>query len=215
MTAQSPDIKVEIQYHSADHQRETATLGMWVFLLTELLLFSGLFVSVLAVRVLYPQSAYAVAQHLKFWIGATNTAVLMVSSFTMTIAIEASRLQLTRTVRRFLGITAGLGLVFICLKSYEYYRDWVEHMMPFFGQRYELSFNAPSHLFLDMYYIITLAHAFHLTVGICLMSLLVHLTGREGFLRRHQKTIEISGLYWHFIDLVWIIVFFTLYLSNR
>jgi cytochrome c oxidase subunit 3 len=81
-------IKVEEQFHSAEQQRETAKLGMWTFLATELLLFSGMFLSALVIRVMHPESVTAVALHLKYWIGATNTAVLILSSFTMSIAIE-------------------------------------------------------------------------------------------------------------------------------
>ena len=104
---------------------------MWVFLLTELLLFSGMFVSALVIRVMHPDSVTAVALHLKYWIGATNTAVLIVSSFCMSIAIELSRLGRRRLMLRFMMLTAALGALFLMLKGYEYYRDYVEHMMPF------------------------------------------------------------------------------------
>ena len=130
--ASAVGIKVEEHFHTAEQQRETAKLGMWVFLLTELLLFSGMFVSALVIRVMHPDSVTAVALHLKFWIGATNTAVLIVSSFCMSAAIEASRLGLR--AHRWsccMLATAGLGVLFLMLKGYEYYRDYVEHMMPF------------------------------------------------------------------------------------
>lgn len=209
-------IKVEEHFHSAEQQRETAKLGMWTFLLTELLLFSGMFLCALVIRVMHPASVTAVALHLKYWIGATNTAVLIVSSFTMSIAIEMSRLGRQRLMVRFLLLTAALGGLFLCLKGYEYYRDYVEHMMPFLAYRpYALAGDPASKLFTDLYFIITGLHAVHLTVGIGLVLAMAWLSSRPGFLERHFNRIEILGLYWHFIDLIWMIVFPTLYLLNR
>lgn len=209
-------VKVEEHFHTEEQQRETAKLGMWVFLLTELLLFSGMFVSALVIRVMHPDSVTAVALHLKFWIGATNTAVLIASSFTMSIAIELSRLGRQRLMLRFMHITAALGGLFLVLKGYEYFRDYVEHMMPFLpDRRYELVGDPASQLFTDLYFIITGLHAVHLTVGIGLVLVMARLASRAGFLQEHQNRIEILGLYWHFIDLIWMIVFPTLYLLNR
>ena len=209
-------IEVEEHFNSAEQQRETAKLGMWTFLLTELLLFSGLFLSALVIRVMHPDSVTAAALHLKYWIGATNTAVLIVSSFCMSIAIEASRLGERRVMLASMLGTAGLGVVFMMLKGYEYYRDYVEHMTPFLPwRRYELVGDPASRLFTDLYFVITGLHAIHLTVGISIMLLMTWLASREGFLEKHQNRIEITGLYWHFIDLIWMVVFPTLYLLNR
>jgi cytochrome c oxidase subunit 3 len=208
-------VEVEEQFSSETHQRETAKLGMWLFLATELLIFSGMFICALVLRVQDPQSVAAVTKHLQYWIGATNTGVLILSSFTMSVAIEASRLGERRIVRGSLLVTAALGGLFICLKAYEYYRDWAGHMMPFFGGKYELAGDPQSHLFLDLYYLITGVHAIHLSIGIGLMLFMSHAARKPDFLKKHQNRIEISGLYWHFIDLIWIIVFPTLYLLNK
>lgn len=209
-------IKIEEQFASAEQQRETAKLGMWTFLLTELLLFSGLFVSALIIRVLHPHSVTAAALHLKYWIGATNTAILICSSFTMTLAIELSRLGRQRPMVRAMLLTAALGVAFMCLKGYEYYRDYVEHVTPFLPYRpYALAGDPASRLFIDLYFITTGLHAIHLTVGISIMLVMSWFASRQGFLEEHQNRIEITGLYWHFIDLIWMIVFPTLYLLNR
>jgi cytochrome c oxidase subunit 3 len=209
-------VEVEEQFFSAEQQRHVATLGMWVFLATELLLFSGMFLVALVLRVLHPASVTAVALHLKFWIGATNAAVLIVSSFTMSLAIEASKAGLRRAMLRFLVATAALGVLFLCLKAYEYYRDWAEHMMPFLpGRPYVLDGDPASRLFTNLYFIITGLHGLHLTVGICLVLGMAFFGRRAGFLSRHQNRVEVLGLYWHFIDLIWLIVFPTLYLLNR
>lgn len=212
----SVGIEVEEHFANAEQQRETAKLGMWTFLLTELLLFSGLFVTALVIRVLHPHSVTAVALHLKYWIGATNTAVLILSSFTMSIAIELSRLGRQRLMVRFMLLTAFIGVVFMCLKGYEYYRDYVEHMTPFLPYRpYALAGDPASRLFTNLYFITTGLHAIHLTIGICIMLVMSWFASQEGFLHKHQNRIEITGLYWHFIDLIWMIVFPTLYLLNR
>jgi cytochrome c oxidase subunit III len=168
------------------------------------------------IRVMHPDSVTAVAPHLKFWIGATNTGILIVSSFVMSGAIELSRLRRQRPMVMCMLATAGLGMLFMLLKAYEYYRDCAEHMTPFLpGRRYELVGDPASRLFTDLYFIITGLHAVHLTIGIGIMLLMSWLASRQGFLQRHQNHIEITGLYWHFIDLIWMIVFPTLYLLNR
>jgi len=209
-------IKLEVHFETAEQQRETAKLGMWTFLLTELLLFSGLFLSALIIRVMHPDSVTAVTLHLKYWIGATNTAILICSSFTMSVAIELSRMGRQKWMVRFMLITAALGVIFMLLKGFEYYKDYLEHMMPFLPNwRYELVGDPASRLFTDLYFITTGLHALHLTIGICLMLVMSWLASRPSFLERHFNRIEIVGLYWHFIDLIWIVVFPTLYLLNR
>ncbi|MBN8901403.1 MAG: cytochrome c oxidase polypeptide III, partial [Rhodospirillales bacterium] len=163
-------IELEEQYHDVEQQREAAKLGMWTFLLTELLLFSGLFVTALVLRVMHPDSVTAVALHLKFWIGATNTAILIVSSFIMSVAIELSRLGRQRPMAWCMLGTAAFGVLFLMLKGYEYYRDYVEHMTPFLSfRRYELVGDPASRLFTNLYFITTGLHAVHLIIGITLM----------------------------------------------
>jgi cytochrome c oxidase subunit 3 len=209
-------IEVQEHFNSVDQQLETGELGMWVFLLTELLLFSTLFVSALILRVLHPHAVTQAALHLKMWIGGLNTAVLITSSFFMSAAIALSRMGERRLMVRCLHLTASLGVVFLALKGYEYWCDYVEHMVPFFAWRpYALAASPPSRLFVDLYFVITSLHAVHLTIGIGLLLITAHMARQEDFLSRHANRIPITGLYWHFIDLVWIIVYPTLYVLNR
>lgn len=206
----------EEHFTTDGQQIHAAKFGLWCWLLTELLLFAGLFLVALVTRIIYPDSVTAVAKHLKFWIGATNTAVLIVSSFTMSGAIELSRLGWQRGMVRFMLATAGLGTLFLVLKGYEYYADWDEHMMPFLRWRpYELEHDRGSILFADLYYVTTGLHGLHLLTGVSILLVMSWLASRPGFLSRHQNRIEIFGLYWHFIDLIWIIVFPVLYVLNR
>ena len=188
---------------------------MWVWLVTELLLFAGLFLAALITRVMHPESVTAAAQHLKFWIGATNTAVLICSSLTMSGAIEMSRLGWQRGMVRCMVATAGLGTLFLTLKGYEYYRDYAEHMTPFLARPYALVGDDPSQIFVNIYYVTTALHGLHLTTGVTIMLVLAWQASAPGYLTRHQNRIEVYGLYWHFIDLIWIIVFPVLYVLNR
>ncbi len=203
------------QFSNAAQQRRAAKLGIWAWLLTELLLFAGLFVIALVLHTMHPASVTAAADHFKFWIGASNTAVLICSSLTMSGAIVLSRLGHRGWMIRCMLATAGLGSLFLLLKGYEYYQDYVEHMMPFLQRPYALSGDPASILFVDLYFVTTALHAFHLTTGVGILLWMTHRARQPGFLRQHQNWIEIYGLYWHFIDLIWIIVFLTLYVLAR
>ena len=217
MADASGAVGVEIveQFTTADQQRRAAKLGMWAWLLTELLLFSGLLVSALVLRLLYPASVSAAASHLKLWIGAVNTVILIISSFMMSGAIETSRLARQRPMVRFLLATAAFGVLFLIMKSYEYYTDYADHLTPFLARPYALAADRASELFINLYWVTTILHFIHLSVGVAIVLVMAWLAARPGFLSRHQNRIEIVGLYWHFIDLVWIIVFPTLYMANR
>ena len=208
-------VEVDEQFSTEGQQRHAATMGMWLWLATELLLFAGLFLVALILRIMHPGSVTAAALHLKFWIGATNTAVLICSSYTMSGAIEMSRLGWQRGTVRCMLITAALGTVFLVLKGYEYYRDYVEHMTPFLPRPYAIPGDDASQLFINVYYVTTALHGLHLTTGVLIMLVLARQASAPGYLRRHQNRIEVYGLYWHFIDLIWISVFLILYVLNR
>jgi len=210
------DIELEEQFTEKAQQRHAAKFGMWCWLVTELLLFAALFLAATVLRVMYPQSVSAAARHLKFWIGATNTAVLICSSLTMSGAIMASRQGLQKLMVRCMLATAALGGLFLLLKGYEYYEDYDEHMMPFLSWRpYALAHQPASTLFVDDYFVATGLHGVHLLTGVSIVLVMTWQASREGYLSRHQNRIEILGLYWHFIDLIWIIVFPVLYVVNR
>ncbi len=213
--AEPVGLELAEQFSSKDQQREAATLGMWAWLLTELLLFAGLFLCALVLRILYPASVTLATTHLKFWIGATNTAVLICSSFTMSGAIVTSRLGFRRLMLGCMLATAGLGSIFLLLKGFEYYQDYNEHMMPFLNMPYLLEKDTSSRLFVDVYYVTTGLHGLHLITGVSILLWLTWQASQPRFLEFHQNRIEVYGLYWHFIDLIWIIVFPVLYVLNR
>ncbi len=213
--AEGVGIEVIEQFETEDQQRRAGILGMWAWLLTELLLFAGLFLIAVILRVQYPDAVHKAVAHLKFWIGAANTAVLIVSSFTMSGAIEFSRLGLQRWTVRAMMATAALGSLFLLLKGYEWYVDIQEHMAPFLNQPFELADDKQSTLFVNLYWVTTGLHGFHLITGVTILMILALQARAEGYLQRHQNRIEVYGLYWHFIDLIWIMVFPILYVIGR
>ena len=216
ITAEPVGIELAEQFTTKDQQREAGTLGMWAWLVTELLLFAGLFLCALILRIMHPHAVTLATTHLKFWIGATNTLVLICSSLTMSTAIMTSRLGWRRFMLGAMLSTAALGILFLLLKSFEYYEDYDEHMMPFLADRsYVLAHDQATTLFVDVYYVTTSLHAVHLITGISILLYLTWQASKPAFLQMHQNRIEIYGLYWHFIDLIWIIVFPVLYVLNR
>lgn len=208
-------LEVLEQFENEEQQRHAAHFGMWLWLATELLLFAGLFLVAFILHLTHPASVRAAVHHLKLWLGATNTAVLICSSLTMSGAIMLSRLGWQRPMVRCMLATAGLGSLFLMLKAYEYYQDYAEHMTPFLNRPYALDGDPASRLFTNLYFLTTGLHGLHLTTGVGIMLWMAWQAHQPGFLQRHQNRIEVYGLYWHFIDLIWIIVFPLLYVIGR
>ena len=215
--ASSASVGVELQeqFTEVRQQRRAATLGMWSWLLTELLLFAALFLIALVLRILHPSSVRNAAHHLEYAVGAINTVVLIVSSLTMSAAIVSSRLGLQKLMIWAMYATAALGTLFLVLKGYEWYLDYLDHLVPFMARPYDLAGDKASILYVDLYYVATALHGFHLTTGVAILLVLTIQSRAEGYLSRHQNRIEVYGLYWHFIDLMWIMVFTIIYVANR
>ena len=217
VTAGSTAVGVDLQeqFTEVRQQRHAAMLGMWSWLLTELLLFAALFLIAMVLRILHPASVRNAAHHLEFGIGAANTVVLIVSSLTMSGAIVTSRLGLQRVMVWCMGATAALGTLFLVLKGYEWYLDYRDHLVPFMARPYDLAGDRASILYVDLYYVATALHGFHLTTGVAILLVLTLQARTSGYLSRHQNRIEVYGLYWHFIDLMWIMVYTIIYVANR
>jgi cytochrome c oxidase subunit 3 len=204
-------------FDDLEHQHETTTLGMWVFLATEVLIFGALFTGYAAYRSWYPASFEAASGHLNVLIGGINTVVLLTSSLTMALAVRSAQLGRRRALVALLILTALLGTAFLGLKAVEYYTDYLESLVP------GLAFNPeewrhppvnPAHvqLFLVFYYVMTGLHAVHLTVGIVIIGVLAVMARRSAFSPEHYTPVEMWGLYWHFVDIVWIFLLPLLYL---
>jgi cytochrome c oxidase subunit 3 len=203
------------QFDSAEQQRAAATLGMWVFLSTEVLFFGGLFSAYVVGRVLYPEAFAAASRHTDVVIGTVNTAVLLTSSLTMALAVRASWLGRQRAVTWLLLATLMLGLVFLGLKAVEYTKDYHEHLVPALNFAVDDPREAQIKLFFILYFLTTGLHAIHLTVGVGVVATLIVMNVRGRFSKAYHTPVEIAGLYWHFVDIVWIFLYPLLYLVSR
>jgi cytochrome c oxidase subunit III len=199
-------------YEEPAQQHEAAQLGMWVFLATEVMLFGGLFMGVLVFRVGYEAVAREASGHLHLWIGGLNTAVLLTSSLTMALAVTAAREGLVaRTVSWLLG-TAALGLIFLGIKGYEYRSEYAEGLMPGVGPPFPLEPGA-AELFFNLYFAATGLHALHLICGIAAVLAFAGAVGMRWLPVPARSTpVEGLGMYWHFVDVVWVFLYPVLYL---
>jgi cytochrome c oxidase subunit III len=197
-------------------QREAATLGMWVFLVTEVLFFGGLFATYSIYRMWYPAAFVAGSHELDITLGGINTAVLITSSLTMALAVHAAQLGQRKLLLLFLVLTMVLGGVFLGIKSVEYYHKYVEHHIP--GPSFvfaEREFRLPVQIFFSLYFLMTGLHALHMIIGLGIMTWMLWWSWRGTITPEYYSPIEISGLYWHFVDIVWIFLFPLLYLIGR
>jgi cytochrome c oxidase subunit III len=202
------------QFDDLEQQRDTELLSMWLFLATELLIFGGLFTGYAAYRYAYPNDFEAASRHLNVLIGAINTIVLLTSSLTMALAVYATHQNRQKMLVGCLALTALLGTVFMILKGFEYYIDYREDLVPWTSHFRAEEWTDPGKvaLFLLFYYVMTGLHAVHLTVGIALMLWLTIQARRGRYSPEHYIPMEVVGLYWHFVDIVWIFLLPLLYL---
>lgn len=206
---------VHEQFNDIEQQREASTLGMWTFLATEVLFFGGLFMGYTAYRVLYPNLFLVGSEHLKLYLGGMNTGILLTSSFTMALAVQAAHLGRRKALVYFLVVTAALGLLFLGVKGYEYHQDFAEHLVP--GVNFAPTGDLPPNasLFFWIYFAMTGLHAIHVLVGTVTMATLAFLAYRGHYSSDNYMTVENAGLYWHFVDIVWVFLFPLLYMVGH
>ncbi len=203
----------EKQFDSPEQQSEAATLGMWLFLGTELLFFGALFAAYTVYRFSYPRAFAAGSHELMMWAGAADTAILLVSSFAVAMAVHAAQTESRRLLTLLLLVAAALGGAFLVLHGYEYYRDFAEHHVP--GKHFHFEGNAPDNkvqLFYLLYFCMTGLHSIHVFVGVVLLTVMAWRAWRGNFTKEYYTPVEVSGLYWHFVDLVWVFLFPLFYL---
>jgi cytochrome c oxidase subunit III len=203
------------QFDDVEQQREASTLGMWIFLATEVLFFGGLILSYSVYRTLYFPAFAEASRHLDVVLGALNTAVLLCSSLTMAMAVHQAESGNAKSLMRFLGVTMLLGTIFLAIKFYEYYEKYKEGLIP--GVHFTWPSNDAGHasLFFIAYFIMTGMHALHMIIGIGVMSALAMLARKGRFTTAYYTPVELGGLYWHFVDVVWVFLFPLLYLVHR
>jgi len=206
--------EVSEQFESATRQRESAELGMWVFLATEIMFFAPLFMGYSYGRWASPEGFAAASRHTDVVIGTANTAVLLTSSLMMALAVRASRLQVRRATVVFLTITALLGLLFLALKGLEYYDEWRENLIPWLDFRFEAPHREAASLFYFLYFGMTGLHAVHLSIGVTMALIFAVRVHRES-VKPLGNQIEIGALYWHFVDSIWVFLYPIIYLVER
>jgi cytochrome c oxidase subunit 3 len=197
-------------FYSMDQQLEASTLGMWVFLVTEVMFFGGLFMAYVLYRYWYPESWAAGSNHLNVMMGGLNTAVLICSSLTMALAVRSAQVgsRIGQIVN--LILTIMLGSTFLVVKYFEYAQKFEHHLVP--GPNFDPALPRPEQLFFSLYFIMTGIHALHMIIGIGIMLVMLTWAIRGRFGPSYYAPVEVSGLYWHFVDIVWIFLFPLLYL---
>jgi len=204
-----------LQHHfvSAEQQFDAAKMGMWMFLITEILLFSGMFVAYTVYRVWHPEVFVTASSALDWKLGALNTVVLLLSSLTVALAIRSIQEDNQKNLVRYLWVTVVCALGFMVIKSIEYSSKFSHGIFP--GAGYD-SHDLPEHyinpIFFSIYFIMTGIHGFHVVIGIGIMLWLIVKAKRGRFSSEWYTPVELSGLYWHLVDLIWIFLFPLLYL---
>jgi cytochrome c oxidase subunit 3 len=215
-------------FESLANQKDSSLLGMWVFMAQEVLFFGGMLAVYAIYRNTYYDSFAAGSHHLDVTLGTVNTAVLICSSLTMALAVHAAALGKRKAIVLFLLLTIGLGSVFLGIKAVEYKDKFAHHLVP--GPTYSAEALRDAHgqplpedgdvarhsqMFFVLYFSLTGLHALHMIVGIPILAYMAFRAGQGRFSPAYFTPVEITGLYWHFVDIVWIFLFPLLYLVHR
>jgi cytochrome c oxidase subunit III len=209
-------LELREQFDTAAQQKEASTLGMWIFLVTEVMFFGGLFTAYIIYRGFYPEAFARASSALDVLVGAVNTAVLIVSSLTMALAVHAAQIGARRLIVIFLLLTILFGGAFLVFKAYEWHHKWEESLIP--GPGFHLPgepMQGQAQLFFSLYFVMTGLHALHMVVGIGLLAVLTVQAHMGRFTPEYNSPVDLVGLYWHFVDIIWIFLFPLLYLINR
>jgi cytochrome c oxidase subunit III len=219
-----------LQHHfeNLEQQREAGTLGMWVFLVTEIMFFGGMFLAYTLYRSRFPEAFAIASNHLDIKLGAINTAVLIFSSFTMAMAVYSTQVGKRRAQIISLVLTIILGLAFLGIKAVEYYQKYEDHLIPgslIPGNPFNPDPKAMHltegvlvqhvQMFYWIYFAMTGMHALHMIIGVGLLCVLLYFSMRGRYSPEYHNPVEVIGLYWHFVDIVWIFLFPLLYLLGR
>lgn len=216
-------------FDTLGQQKDAASLGMWVFIAQEIMFFGGMFTAYLVYRMWYPAGYAAASNELDLVLGAINTAVLIASSLTVALAVHAAQEGRQKQIVWYLAATLVLGLVFLVIKYFEYESKMHIHaahhaaanvrLFPMAGWFYVDGELAPLaneiRLFMVLYFALTGMHALHMIIGIAILLVILRMAQKGAFTPKWYTPVEIFGLYWHFVDIVWIFLFPLLYLVNR
>jgi cytochrome c oxidase subunit III len=204
------------QFEDLEQQHESASLGMWLFLATEIMFFGGVFAAYALYRNAYHDAFGEASRHLDLLLGTINTGVLLCSSLTMALAVRAAQVGLKNLTATLIIVTVLLGSVFLGVKAYEYHHKYEEGSIPTPSFHWEGEAQ-PAHarLFYCFYFIMTGIHAFHMIIGVPILLLVAWQARRGAYTSHYYAPVEMVGLYWHFVDIVWVFLFPLLYLIDR
>jgi cytochrome c oxidase subunit III len=203
------------QFDDREQQAEAVSIGMWAFLVQEILFFGGLFTCYTVYRSFYPEAFIAGSHHLDVILGGFNTVVLIGSSLTMALAVWSAQNSKRGLLVLFLLATLALGFVFLGVKVIEYSDKFHHHLIPGFNFFWEGPHARQVQIFYSFYFAMTGMHALHMIIGAGIITPLIFMAMRGKFSASYYAPIEIFGLYWHFVDIVWIFLFPLLYLIGR
>jgi len=201
-------------FRDMPQQRDASSLGMWVFLATEVMFFGGLFLTYTVNRAAYPAIFAQASRQLDVTLGATNTAVLICSSMTMAMAVYFSQKGKRTALVISLLLTMGLGLVFLTIKGMEYAEKFRHHLVPGYNFQYAPASAGPAQLYFSLYFGLTGLHALHMIIGLGILTAVLIEALRGRYTPEYSTPVELSGLYWHFVDIIWIYLFPLLYLID-
>jgi cytochrome c oxidase subunit 3 len=216
LASHTESLALREQFENPAQQKEASTLGMWIFLVTEIMFFGGLFLAYTVYRREFEAVFSECSNTLNLTIGAANTAVLLCSSFTMVLAVRAAQTGSRKALIVFLILTMLFGGVFLGVKAYEWNEKFVEHHVP--GPSFHMegtTMQGQAQLFFSLYFAMTGVHALHMVVGVGIMLTLLWQAYLGKYGPSYYTPVDVGGLYWHFVDIVWIFLFPLLYLIGR
>jgi cytochrome c oxidase subunit III len=200
------------QFDDLEQQKAAADLGMWSFLLTEVLFFGGLFLAYAVYRWQYHAQFVAASEMMDIKLGAINTLVLLTSSLTMAMAVHAAHDGDRKKIVRWILVTMFFGTIFLGVKAVEYSHKFHEHLVP--GPYFHMNIPnpQPAQIYFSLYFAMTGLHALHMIIGLGILTVIAVMAHKGKFSKTYSNPVEISGLYWHFVDIVWIFLYPLLYL---
>jgi cytochrome c oxidase subunit III len=216
----------ELRHHfvDAEQQRDAASLGMWLFLATEIMFFGGMFCAYLVYRYWYYNEFAAGSRSLDIWLGTINTAVLICSSLTVALGVRAAQTGNRKLLVILLLLTIVFGFAFLGIKGVEWYQKFEEHHIPGHSFSADDLVNAYPQIHIDerheqiyfsLYFAMTGLHALHMIIGVGIFVVLTYYAWKGRYTPKYYTPVEMGGLYWHFVDIVWIYLFPLLYLIDR
>jgi cytochrome c oxidase subunit 3 len=204
-------------FDSLEQQHAAAALGMWVFLVTEVMIFGAVLAAYAVYRTAYPAEFEAASSRLKVALGGGNTLVLIGSSLAMAFAVRCAQLGESRRAANFLLLTIALGTAFLGVKAFEWAEEYHEQLVPLPGLPFSHEWAdgvsvSQVKLFFVFYFVLTGLHALHMIIGVGILGVIAAKARRGRYTAEYNSPVEIAGLYWHFVDIVWIFLFPLLYL---